>query len=240
MSVTATKRLDLSAVRLGLRRWRRLVARVQASVVAGSGWAGTGAVEPLLVVAEANGDLTSFVRAAQAGEPRAVTTLVRLFGPMVRAIALRVTGNGHDADDAAQQTWLQLLTSVHQVRRPERFPGWLATTAHREALHVLRDRVRRGPPPAGWVGLLPEPAEGPESQVERRELHRIVRDALSALPAEHSRLLLDLVCEQRSYREVSADSGRPIGSLGPARARSLRRLEAELARRGAGISPAPR
>lgn len=214
------------------------MARVQASVVAGSGWAGTGAVEPLPVVADANGDLASFVRAAQAGEPRAVTTLVRLFGPMVRAIGLRVTGNDHDADDAAQQTWLQLLTCVHQVRQPERFPGWLATTAHREAVHVLRGR--RGPPPAGWAGLLPEPAESPESQFERRDLHRIVRDALSALPAEHSRLLRDLVCEQRSYREVSADSGRPIGSLGPARARSLRRLEAELARRGAGISPAPR
>jgi RNA polymerase sigma factor (sigma-70 family) len=209
------------------------VARVRPSVVPRGGWTGTGAVEPLSVVAEADGDLGRFVRAAQAGEPWAVTTLVRLFGSMVRAIALRVTGNGHDADDAEQQTWLQVLTKVHQVQQPERFPGWLSTTAHREALHVRRERSRRGTPPATWVSLLPEPAESPEAQVERRDLHRIVRDALSALPPEHSRLLLDLVCEQRSYREVSADSGRPIGSLGPTRARYLRRLEAELGRRGA-------
>jgi RNA polymerase sigma factor (sigma-70 family) len=210
-----------------------LVARVGPSYVGGSGWTGTGAVEPLPVVAEANGDLTTFVRAAQAGESWAVATLVRLFGSMVRAIALRVTGNGHDADDAEQQTWLQLLTSVHQVRQPERFPGWLSTTAQREALHVLRDRGRRGAPPASWISLVPEPAESPESQVERRDLQRIVRDAMSALPPEHSRLLLDLICEQRSYREVAIDSGRPIGSLGPTRARYLRQLEAELSRRGA-------
>lgn len=210
------------------------MAHGRPSGVLGSGWTDTGAVEPLSVVAETDGDLATFVRAAQTGEPGAVTTLVRLFGSMVRGIALRVTGNRHDADDAEQQTWLQVLTSVHQVRQPERFPGWLSTTAQREALHVLRERTRRGAPPVTWVSLAPEAAESPETLLERRDLHRIVRDALSALPPDHSRLLLDLVCEQRSYREVSAESGRPIGSLGPTRARYLRRLQVELGRRGAG------
>lgn len=191
------------------------------------------AAEPLTMVAEAEGSLSSFVRAAQAGEDWALATLVRLFGQMVRGIALRVTGNGHDAADAEQQTWLQVLTNVHQVRQPERFPGWLSTTAHREALHLLRDRGRANVPPQTWIWLVPEPAESPETLVEHRDLHQRVRDALSALPPDRSRLLVDLICEQRSYREVSADSGRPIGSLGPTRARYLRQLEVELGRQGA-------
>ena len=47
-----------------------------------------------------------------------------------------------DAADAVQNTWLRLLENLTKIDHPEALPGWLATTARREALGVLRRRTR--------------------------------------------------------------------------------------------------
>ena len=41
-----------------------------------------------------------------------------------------------------QNTWLRLLENLTKIDNPEALPGWLATTARREALGILRRRGR--------------------------------------------------------------------------------------------------
>jgi hypothetical protein len=45
-----------------------------------------------------------------------------------------------DALDAVQMTWLRLAENLDRIQSPERLGGWLATTARRECLHILRRR----------------------------------------------------------------------------------------------------
>ena len=43
-----------------------------------------------------------------------------------------------DVDEAVQRTWVLLLRNADRIDDPRCLPGWLATTARREALAVLR------------------------------------------------------------------------------------------------------
>jgi RNA polymerase sigma factor (sigma-70 family) len=71
---------------------------------------------------------------------------------MVWAIARAHRLNDADAGDVFQSTWMKCLERLNQIRDPARVGAWLATTARRECLHVLRASRRQGP----WGDNLPE------------------------------------------------------------------------------------
>ncbi|MDV3127404.1 sigma-70 family RNA polymerase sigma factor [Mycobacterium sp. 21AC1] len=60
----------------------------------------------------------------------------------LRAVAYRLLGSIHDADDAVQATWLKISRhGIADVRNPT---GWFTTVTARECLDRLRERKRRG------------------------------------------------------------------------------------------------
>jgi RNA polymerase sigma-70 factor (ECF subfamily) len=60
----------------------------------------------------------------------------------LRAVAYRLLGSLHDADDAVQGAWLKINgAAMHDVRNPT---GWFTTVVARECLDQLRARKRRG------------------------------------------------------------------------------------------------
>jgi len=60
--------------------------------------------------------------------------------PHLRAVALRILGNGSDAEDAVQEAWLRLSTS--DAATIDNLGGWLTTVVSRICLNVLRSRQR--------------------------------------------------------------------------------------------------
>ena len=70
----------------------------------------------------------------------------------LRAVALRMLGSGHDADDAVQEAWLRLSRADSDA--VENLGGWLTTVVARVCLDMLRARAtkREVPPDAA-----PEP-----------------------------------------------------------------------------------
>src|SRR5882762_10375297 len=106
------------------------------------------------------GDL---VRAAGAGDFDAWNELVNRFAGMVWTVARRHRLNASDAADVSQTTWLHLVEQLNRIEHPERVGGWLATTARRESLRVLRLADRQIPSaPESFLDLTlgdPESAE---------------------------------------------------------------------------------
>ncbi|MEO5877276.1 MAG: sigma-70 family RNA polymerase sigma factor [Streptosporangiaceae bacterium] len=125
------------------------------------------------------------------------------------------------AEDAVQATWLRLVQRIDTLWEPESVGSWLATVCRNEC-HSLRGL----PLPA----TAPEPADpspGPEDVcVDRDRLARVVA-ALQAMP-DRCRGVLRLLAASASYTEVSAALNVPMGSIGPTRARCLRRLRGAL------------
>jgi hypothetical protein len=85
------------------------------------------------------------VRDASRGDAGAWSALVDRFAPLVWSIARSYRLSQHDAADVSQTTWLRLAEHIHHVRQPERVGAWLATTAGRESLAVIRRGQRQVP-----------------------------------------------------------------------------------------------
>jgi RNA polymerase sigma factor (sigma-70 family) len=186
--------------------------------------------------ARSNGQqLAETLRSAGTRDYRAWARLVEEFSGMVWAIARAHRLSNADAADVAQSTWLRLLEQLDSIREPERVGAWLATTARRECLRVLRMADRQVLSGDELPG-----ADCTDSALEdmlRAERDEALWRAFSRLRASDQALLRLLMADPRpAYEEISAALDMPIGSIGPTRARALQRLRDELDRE-AGVPP---
>ncbi|WFG43615.1 RNA polymerase sigma factor [Pseudonocardia alni] len=167
---------------------------------------------------------------ARTGDAEAWAELVDRYTPLLLSRAARCGLQRADADDAAQATWLALLTHAGTVRDGARLGGWLATTMTRECLRV----ARRGADPDPDLGTaLADPAPGPDEvvadAVDTGRDTAALRVALAGLPEPRRRLLGELFAEpRRPYADIGRRCAVPVGSIGPVRARLLHRLRGEL------------
>jgi DNA-directed RNA polymerase specialized sigma24 family protein len=121
------------------------------------------------------------------------------------------------------------------VQHPERLGGWLATTAARECLRILRRAKQAAQPVDGLSETLVDPGVGPEQGVVDAETAAAVRNVVAELPPRWRTLMQTMFDEEfRPYAEISRSTGIPVGSLGPTRARALHQLRRMLDERGLG------
>jgi RNA polymerase sigma factor (sigma-70 family) len=135
-----------------------------------------------------------------------------------------------DAHDAVQMTWLRLIENCHRIQFPELLGSWLATTAERECLSILRTIARStNHDPTMMDTLAANPAESPEQRVIGRDTTRMLRDLVAELEPREQTLVRALFSDQpTSYAELAHIVRVPLGSLGPTRARVLRKLRRKL------------
>ncbi|WP_199512864.1 RNA polymerase sigma factor [Nucisporomicrobium flavum] len=172
---------------------------------------------------------------AQAGDTRARETLIRTFEALVWWTVRSFRLSEADAEDAVQNTWLRMVERLGDLRDPERAGAWLATVARRECLQLLRHGRRE------IVGL-DNQADRPderEPQPERAAVERSMNDLLwqhvNRLPAPARALLTTLSSSNApGYAEFARITNMPVGSIGPTRMRSLRKLRTQLEGSGLG------
>ena len=171
---------------------------------------------------------TALLREARGGDRSAWEQIVTRYTGLVRSVAAEFRLQESDTADVVQNTWLRLLTHSASIRDPEKLAGWLATTARREALALIR-RTRREAAGESVGDGLAAPGPSPEDVVIADETRAAVRAATDGLP-ERRRLLVDALFYQApySYEEVSRRTGLPVGSIGPTRGRALRELHRRL------------
>ena len=169
-------------------------------------------------------DLERLVAAARDGDQRAWAEIVNRYTGVIRAAARSYQLAAHDAEDVAQNTWIQLLDHLDRLREPGALPAWLQVTARRECLRVKTRSLRELPL---------EPSELPEESEHPEPLARLLADERRAAIR---RALADLTPRQRAvmgllvrdsdlgYAAIAAKLGMPIGSIGPTRARCLEQL----------------
>ncbi|MFI7602994.1 RNA polymerase sigma factor [Actinoplanes sp. NPDC049681] len=180
-------------------------------------------------------DIRQLIVAAQAGDRSACGRLIERFEALVWWTVRTFRLPEADAEDAVQNTWLRMVEHLGDLREPERLAGWLATVARRECLQLLRQGRRE------IVGLdqQPDRPDEREPQPERAAVDRSMNDLLwrhvDKLPAPARTLLVTLSATNApGYAEFARNHDMPIGSIGPTRMRSLRKLRTELEDSGLG------
>ncbi|QJY50749.1 sigma-70 family RNA polymerase sigma factor [Pseudonocardia broussonetiae] len=145
--------------------------------------------------------------------------------PRVVAVAARVLGSRHEAEDVAQEVFLSFARTAVP---PGEAAGWLSVAAAHTALNHLRTGRRRAARESavdGGPGVQPDVADAVVTLEERRR----VRSALARLPRRQA-VALVLRHSGLSYAEVAAALDLSPGSVGTTVRRAETALREELTR----------
>ena len=175
-------------------------------------------------------DDVQLVSACQEGDERAWDALVTRYERLVYTIPSRYGLTPSEVDDVFQSVWLSLLKNLDRLREPDRISAWLVTTARRECWERRRgaDYERTVSNNLDSVLFDKEGEEqSPEEVVTAYREHENLREALGNLGERCQRLLWLLYYDSTipSYADVAEKLDMPIGSIGPMRARCLKKLK---------------
>jgi len=179
----------------------------------------------------------ALIRACRKGDPKAWETLILRYRRLVYSIPVAYRIPEAEADEIFQRVSVKLFENLGRLRNVEGLASWLAVTARRECQAYLRSSRKLS-------SLDESPAEvdveDPPDVVH--DLHLVecahtLTLAMERLGEPCRGLLSALYVEDPapSYQEISRRLDRPIGSLGPTRARcleKLRKLYVEMGGRG--------
>jgi RNA polymerase sigma factor (sigma-70 family) len=184
---------------------------------------------------EGESDGTLLDRFVAARDEAAFNALLARHGPLVLGVCRRALGDGPDAEDAFQATFLLLVRKAGSVRRSTSVGPWLYGVARHVALKARRGidrrraRERLAPPPA--------PAAGTD-EADRRDLRRVLDEELGRLPEKYRATLVLCYLEGKSHEQAAGELGWPNGTVCGRLARAREMLRGRLLRRGVTLSAA--
>jgi RNA polymerase sigma-70 factor, ECF subfamily len=158
-------------------------------------------------------DESILVRRAQAGDRMAFSLLLRPYIHLSYHVALRITGNKEDAEDASQQSLLKAYTHIGQFQGDSQFSTWLTRIAINEALMKLRKRRSE----KVWLASMDESDDGqnpmdmlsagddmePETLFFKWENQRRVRRSIEGLRGVTRAVVWMLVMQERKIKETA-------------------------------------
>jgi RNA polymerase sigma factor (sigma-70 family) len=162
-----------------------------------------------------------------AGDDAAWQTTVRRYERLLRSSARAVLRSDADVDEAVQRTWVLLFNNATRIHDPECLPGWLSTTARREALAIVRSQQRAVPTEDVGDQVAPED-DDMAGGLLRLELRTALLRAVETLPESQRLVVQAMLRGEQSYDALSLELAMPRGSLGPLRGRAIKALRAQL------------
>lgn len=170
---------------------------------------------------------TDLVTSAGAGDRKAWDALVDRYARLVWSVIRGFRLDEATAGDVSQTVWLRLVENLDRIRNPERLASWLATTARNEAIRTKRLYDRTVPTAVEFQIVDSEPAV--EAGLLATERDAEVAGAFAVLEDDCQDLLRAVTADPPlDYETIAEMLGRPIGSIGPTRARCLEKLRRAL------------
>ncbi|GIW87753.1 MAG: DNA-directed RNA polymerase sigma-70 factor [Isosphaeraceae bacterium] len=155
----------------------------------------------------------ALVLQARRGDREAFGRLAERFQPTVYALARRRLRHPAEAAELTQDVLIHALNRLHQLRDPERFPGWLKQMTIRLAINRA---TRRIPPPSIEQAVLENHATSPSDPLARlieAERAGLLWEALAELPSIDRETLIAFYIHERSVLDVATDHHVPVGTV---------------------------
>ncbi len=163
------------------------------------------------------------VQACLSGDQSAWNSLVDRYARLVYSIPLRYGFSAQDADDVFQNVFTIVYRQLSHLRDQKLLAAWLITITRRECHRMYRSKhaVVEAPEPMAdvWAST--------NDDAKTWELQHLVREAILQLGPECQKLVTSLFIDPQSpsYEEIAASLNIRVGSIGPKRARCLKKLE---------------
>ena len=168
---------------------------------------------------------TVLVKAAVNGDADSFTELCRRYYPAMVAIAHSALGDRHLAEDAAQQAFAKAAVKLPQLKKENRFAGWLAAICR----NIAKDMARRIEKFYSTDDLSSVVAKSSDD-----ETAKVVRQAISKLPASARELVFLRFYDGMSYEQISAVLGISEQAINGRLRRAKKKIVGYLGRNGFG------
>jgi len=160
-----------------------------------------------------------------AHDERAFNELVRLYERRVLTLILRMLGNAAEAEDVAQEVFVQVFKAIGSFRGEAKLSTWI----YRIAINLCKNRVKylkvRHTSEQDELGAVEERGglggeghrgaslERPDEAMSGKQVERIIQRAIADLEPTFRECLVLCDVEELSYEQIEEITGLPIGTV---------------------------
>lgn len=178
------------------------------------------------------------IRKLQQGNEQAFREMVENYQKMVVNTCFGMVHNTEDAEDIAQEVFIEVFRSINNFRAESKLSTWLYRMAVNRSLNFIRDNKRNK-----WnqsfedtvkskvalsENLIIKNADRPEFQLENAQRATLLHEAVNSL-SENQKVAFTLSkYEDLSYQEISAVMDVSISSVESLLHRAKRNLQKKL------------
>lgn len=156
--------------------------------------------------------LLKLVVAAQAGDAGAYGRIVERFQDMAYYTALRYLGDHQQAQDAAQDAFIDAYCCLPSLVEPVAFPAWFRRIVLKHCDRQARSRQPLHLADEIWFNLATE-GPGPDQMLEQWQLQQAVQAAIAGLPEIYRVVTQHFYLRGRSTNEVALHLDLPISTI---------------------------
>lgn len=164
----------------------------------------------------------------------AAAQLFETYGERLTCRARRILRSEHEADDVVQEVMLSVLEAPHALPSIDSLLGWLYTLVRRRCVDIIRSDVSRKAREETAVGMevLFTGTTNPATLMEQEETINLVAEAIDRLPASQHYAFVTNAIDGLTFREMSARTSVPMGTLMARKRRAVESIRRHLARHG--------
>ena len=161
-----------------------------------------------------------------ARDERAFNDLVRAYERRILSLVLRMLGNRAEAEDLAQEVFVQVFKAIGTFRGESKLSTWIYRiainlcknrskylrvrhTGDQQELESIAERVPLGEARGANVGQI----ERPDEALAGRQVERIVQEAIAKLEPSFRECLVLRDVEELSYEEIEEITGLAAGTV---------------------------
>ena len=161
-------------------------------------------------------------------------SLVQAHGARLQRFIIKNIGNASDAQDLAQQAFLEAVRSYSSFKGQSELSTWL----YGIAMNLVRNHLSRAPQRRyeftddAMLADMAVESLAPDEEAEQAERMRHLQLALEDLPESMRSILLLVAVEEMSYESAAALLTVPVGTVRSRLSRARAALRAKLLARG--------
>ncbi|MEO8120544.1 MAG: sigma-70 family RNA polymerase sigma factor [Rhodoferax sp.] len=167
--------------------------------------------------AQGEPDDETLIKAVLDGETDCFSPLVTRYQTRVMRFILKYEYNTHDAQDLAQETFLQAFRALPSFNHQARFSTWLTGIA----FNLIKNHISRSPTKQHAHLDIDDQPEGasdaarddPARDYENRRLLAAMAQAVAALPPHMRDAIVLVASEGLSYEEAADTLEVPVGTV---------------------------
>ncbi|HSH24367.1 MAG TPA: RNA polymerase sigma factor SigW [Massilibacterium sp.] len=161
------------------------------------------------------------IKKVKKGDHQAFAELVELYKTRVYYVCYRLLGNKEEAEDAAQETFLKVFTSIDQFDLSKKFSTWLFRIATNTSIDRLRkkkpayslDAEMKNEDGQTMSQQLKAETKTPEENVETKEVQEWVQEAIQSLPTKYRTVISLKYINELSLKEISEILDIPVATV---------------------------